>query len=99
MEKRQPLENVARVQHDPLSRPFFTAKGGEEGAVSPDKGDQRPCQDLQKAITDKVLSPGQLKPQKAKARGLTPRLADQRSQGLRQASEKPKLNCPENEGS
>lgn len=67
--------------------------------MSTDKGDQRPCQDLQKAITDKALSPGQLKPQKAKAWGLTLRLADQRSQGFRQASEKPKLNCPENKGS
>lgn len=37
--------------------------------MSTDKGDQGLSRDLQKAITDKALSPGQLKPQKAKDQG------------------------------
>lgn len=74
-------------------------KEEDVGAGSTDKGDQRPSGDLQKAITDKLPSLRQLKLQKAKALGLTPRLADQRSRGLRQASEKPRLNCLENEKS
>lgn len=70
--------------------------------MSPDKGDQGLSRDLQKAITDKALSPGQLKPQKARRgrhEGLTSCLGDLRPQGLRQTSERPKLNCPGHERS
>lgn len=67
--------------------------------MSTDKGDQGLSRDLQKAITDKALSTGQLKPQKARRGGLMSCLADPRPQGLRQASERPKLNCPEPERS